>query len=353
LLLEGLRLLNRADAFVEMEVMDSGEHVLSAAGEVHLERCINDLRERFARVPIRVSKPLVNFKEGITTAGFADYKIGSKKVLRASVERLLVVGDKEKEEEKVDEREATTAKDEKKKKKNNNALNIELSSISSSISGNSGDTFLDDFEESIRLGFQLACERGPICDEPLDNLKVTVEFLDAPIEDNDEVNNNDDDEQLNSGQVITFTRDVIRQAVMKSNPRLIEAMYLAVITTTSEALNGTYAVLGRRRSDILSESIREGTGVFIIHAYLPVATSFGFADELRKLTSGASSAQLVFSHWKELDIDPYQKLGEDGEELTDNVARDLMDMVRKRKGLKVDEKVVKVATKQRTLSRKT
>jgi ribosome assembly protein 1 len=140
---------------------------------------------------------------------------------------------------------------------------------------------------------------------------------------------------------------------MKSNPRLIEAMYLAVITTTSEALNGTYAVLGRRRSDIISESIREGTGVFIIHAYLPVANSFGFADELRKLTSGASSAQLVFSHWKELDIDPYQKLGEDGEELTDNVARDLMDMVRKRKGLKVDEKVVKVATKQRTLSRKT
>ena len=33
LLLEGLRLLNRADAFVEMEVMDSGEHVLSAAGK--------------------------------------------------------------------------------------------------------------------------------------------------------------------------------------------------------------------------------------------------------------------------------------------------------------------------------
>ena len=355
LLLEGLRLLNRADAFVEMEVMDSGEHVLSAAGEVHLERCINDLRERFARVPIRVSKPLVNFKEGITTSGFSDYKIGSKKVLRASVERLIVVGDEEDEEKEAEEQdgEGTTTVNKTKKKNNNNALIIKRSgSNSSSSSGGDGDTFLGDFEESIRLGFQLACERGPICDEPLDNVKVTVEFLDAPIEDDDEADNNNDD-QLNSGQVITFTRDVIRQAVMQSNPRLIEAMYLAVITTTSEALNGTYAVLGRRRSDIISESIREGTGVFIIHAYLPVATSFGFADELRKLTSGASSAQLVFSHWKELDIDPYQKLGEDGEELTDNVARDLMDMVRKRKGLKVDEKVVKVATKQRTLSRKT
>ena len=355
LLLEGLRLLNRADAFVEMEVMDSGEHVLSAAGEVHLERCVNDLRERFARVPIRVSKPLVNFKEGITTSGFSDYKIGSKKVLRASVERLIVVGDEEDEEKEAEEQdgEGTTTVNKTKNNNNNNALIIKRSgSNSSSSSGGDGDTFVDDFEESIRLGFQLACKRGPICDEPLDNVKVTVEFLDAPIEDDDEADNNNDD-QLNSGQVITFTRDVIRQAVMQSNPRLIEAMYLAVITTTSEALNGTYAVLGRRRSDIISESIREGTGVFIIHAYLPVATSFGFADELRKLTSGASSAQLVFSHWKELDIDPYQKLGEDGEELTDNVARDLMDMVRKRKGLKVDEKVVKVATKQRTLSRKT
>ena len=187
-------------------------------------------------------------------------------------------------------------------------------------------------------------------DEPLDGIKVTVELLDA-LEDNGADNN--DDDQLNSGQVITFTRDVIRQAVMKSNPRLIEAMYLAVITTTSEALNGTYAVLGRRRSDIISESIREGTGVFIIHAYLPVANSFGFADELRKLTFRVLQAYARVFTLKELDIDPYQKLGEDGEELTDNVARDLMDMVRKRKGLKVDEKVVKVATKQRTLSRKT
>ena len=82
-----------------------------------------------------------------------------------------------------------------------------------------------------------------------------------------------------------------------------------------------------------------------------MATSFGFMPTNRKL-SGASALSSCF-HWKELDIDPYQKLGEDGEELTDNVARDLMDMVRKRKGLKVDEKVVKVATKQRTLSRKT
>ncbi len=53
-LIEGLRLLNRADPFVEVSVMDTGEHVLGAAGEVHLETCIKDLQERFAKVELQV-----------------------------------------------------------------------------------------------------------------------------------------------------------------------------------------------------------------------------------------------------------------------------------------------------------
>lgn len=64
-LMKGLRLLNRADPFVEVTVSAKGEHVLSAAGEVHLERCIKDLKDRFARVGLEVSKPLVSFKETI------------------------------------------------------------------------------------------------------------------------------------------------------------------------------------------------------------------------------------------------------------------------------------------------
>eukprot|EP00873_Tetraselmis_striata_P038957 jgi/Tetstr1/459221/TSEL_000031.t1 len=61
----GLLLLNRADPMVEVTVLDTGEHVLSAAGEVHLETCIKDLRERFANVDIQVSPPLVAFRESV------------------------------------------------------------------------------------------------------------------------------------------------------------------------------------------------------------------------------------------------------------------------------------------------
>lgn len=59
-----------------------------------------------------------------------------------------------------------------------------------------------------------------------------------------------------------------------------------------------YAVLSKREGRVLQEEMKEGTDVFIIKAVLPVAESFGFADEIRKRTSGLASPQLVFSHWE-------------------------------------------------------
>lgn len=45
-LVEGLRLLNQADPCVRVLLQETGEHVIVTAGEVHLQRCIDDLRER-------------------------------------------------------------------------------------------------------------------------------------------------------------------------------------------------------------------------------------------------------------------------------------------------------------------
>uniref|UniRef100_A0A182QG62 Putative rRNA methyltransferase n=1 Tax=Anopheles farauti TaxID=69004 RepID=A0A182QG62_9DIPT len=64
-LVRGLKLLNQADACVEVRVQESGEHVLLTLGEVHLERCIKDLQETYAKIELNVSKPIVPFKETI------------------------------------------------------------------------------------------------------------------------------------------------------------------------------------------------------------------------------------------------------------------------------------------------
>lgn len=64
-LIRGMKLLNQADPCVEVMVQESGQHVLSTAGEVHLQRCLDDLKDRFARVLLNVSEPIVPFRETI------------------------------------------------------------------------------------------------------------------------------------------------------------------------------------------------------------------------------------------------------------------------------------------------
>ena len=63
-------------------------------------------------------------------------------------------------------------------------------------------------------------------------------------------------------------------------------------------LGRVYAVLAKRQGRVLSEELREGSGTFVIAAVLPVAESLGFAEEIRKKTSGFAMPQLVFSHWE-------------------------------------------------------
>lgn len=48
--IQGLQLLNKADPCVATRTNDKGELVLLAAGEMHLEMCLKDLRELFAKV---------------------------------------------------------------------------------------------------------------------------------------------------------------------------------------------------------------------------------------------------------------------------------------------------------------
>ncbi|EPY50025.1 GTPase Ria1 [Schizosaccharomyces cryophilus OY26] len=62
-LVAGLEMLNQADPCVQIAAEENGEHVIMCAGEIHLERCLKDLRERFAKIEIQSSQPIVPFRE--------------------------------------------------------------------------------------------------------------------------------------------------------------------------------------------------------------------------------------------------------------------------------------------------
>lgn len=124
-------------------------------------------------------------------------------------------------------------------------------------------------------------------------------------------------------------------------------------------------MLTRRRGRVLSEQMKEGTPFFTIQSLLPVAESFGFADEMRKRTSGAAQPQLLFAGfsadvlgeddplWQPFTEDDLEDLGELADR--ESVAKRYMDGVRRRKGLLVEGRGRDVrriaAEKQKTLKR--
>ncbi|KAI3778429.1 hypothetical protein L2E82_07714 [Cichorium intybus] len=460
-LMKGLRLLNRADPFVEVSVSARGEHVLAAAGEVHLERCIKDLKERFAKVNLEISPPLVSFRETIegelsnpfeklksltgnsnyiervTPNGRCTVRVHILKLPDALTKLLdessdlledIIAGksiqvktmggqDDDNPVESLRKRimdavesEVTDGNAEKYKLLWENLLKriwalgprqvgpnmlllpetttketgpsviirsspyvserlgfINSNELELEINPSSTNQQLIQESESLRSsvlsGFQVATSAGPLCDEPMWGLAFVIEASISPFESETEAihqQSQSDQYGVFSGQVMTAVKEACKAALLQRNPRIVEGMYFCELNTPTEYLGPMYAVLARRRARILKEEMQEGSPLFTVHAYVPVAESFGFADELRRWTSGASSALLVLSHWEALPEDPFfvPKTEEEKEEFGDgssvlqNTARKLIDGVRRRKGLPVEEKVVQHATKQRTLARK-
>ncbi|BFZ64319.1 Cytoplasmic GTPase/eEF2-like protein (ribosomal bioproteinsis) [Saitoella coloradoensis] len=444
-LVDGLKLLNQADPCVEVLVQDTGEHVILTAGELHLERCLKDLRERFAKVEIYSSKPIVPFKEtivkapemaplkeGVEKRGEAVTTISSEKVgvkirtrpLPAAVTEYLVKNAAsfqrmfKHEQQQVSVGETTTAldgdivedeetlqtekylsKEELKAgleeafadKENDDKFewkgivdkivafgpkrigpNLLVDSTSENWmrkafhgdseedrARQSGALTARDFEDYLYTGFQIATLRGPLCHEPVQGIVCYVE--DVTVQ--DEVDENGKSvlrSQMGqiSGQFMTVVRDAIRQGFLQWSPRLLLAMYSVDIQASTDVLGKVYGVVARRRGRIVAEEMKEGTPFFSVKAVFPVVESFGFSDDIRKKTSGAASPQLIFNGFEMLDIDPFwvptteeelEDLGELAER--ENVAKNYMDAVRRRKGLFVERRLVKGAEKQRTLKR--
>ncbi|OMJ23060.1 Ribosome assembly protein 1 [Smittium culicis] len=221
----------------------------------------------------------------------------------------------------------------------------------------SKSTSFKDIEQAIQSGFQLATRSGPLCAEPLVGLGVTIH--------NVSIQSGSDSNSLSKlqfsmlvGQLISTVRDAIREAMLSWSPRLLLAMYDCQINIQSEMLGKMYGVIGKLHGKITNEEMREGTPYFFVTATIPVVESFGFADEVRKRTSGSAQPLLVYRGFEMLDTDPFwvpstleelEDLGEIADR--ENLAKLYMDKVRTRKGLFVEKKIVERAEKQRTLKK--
>ncbi|RAK75728.1 GTPase RIA1 [Aspergillus fijiensis CBS 313.89] len=450
----GLRLLEQSDPCAQYEVLDSGEHVILTAGELHLERCLKDLRERFAKCDIQTGQTIVPYRETIISAPemaapknpelgrggilavspskqltmrlrvvplpsavteFFSKHVGTIKRLqtqkRTAAENKSGGTDTEgtvESSQPVEASEATTEEareatllslqefraelnkifDEEVKEDKELWKNVvdritafgprrvgpnilvdattvntcekfllddpkQQPTVTADTTNNREALIVRDFNDKIAYAFQLATGQGPLCQEPMQGVAVFLEELSAT-----STNGEDLDLGRLTGEAIRLVRESISQGFLDWSPRIMLAMYSCEIQASTEVLGRVYGVITRRRGRILSETMKEGTPFFTILALLPVAESFGFADEIRKRTSGAAQPQLIFAGYEALDEDPFwvpatEEELEDLGELADreNVAKRYMDAVRRRKGLVVQGRKLIDAEKQKTLKK--
>ena len=64
-LVEGLKRLSKSDPCVQTWISETGEHIVAGAGELHLEICLKDLVEDHAGVPLKISDPVVGYRETV------------------------------------------------------------------------------------------------------------------------------------------------------------------------------------------------------------------------------------------------------------------------------------------------
>ncbi|CAK0819002.1 unnamed protein product, partial [Prorocentrum cordatum] len=224
---------------------------------------------------------------------------------------------------------------------------------------------------SVLSGFCLAANAGPLCEEPMRGVALVLHGFRQAAGPEDAGAAAEgappaaalappDTYGPMSGQVMVATKEACRYSLFRRGfARVSEVMLAVDVQCEQEMLGKVYGVLGKRRAKVLDEGLRDGTSLFYIRSHLPLADSFGLAQDLRQAASGNVSLHCAFSHWEQSEDDPFQEASLTAEELEDlgegplppNNARKLVDAIRKRKGLPTDEKVVSCATNQRTLAR--
>jgi len=326
-LVEGLKRLAKSDPLVQCSIEESGEHIIAGAGELHLEICLKDLEEDHACVPIKVSEPVVSYRE--TVSEESDRVCLSKSPNKHNRLYMKAVPMPDGLADDIEKGDVTPRQEVKERARYMSekyeydvtearkiwCFGPEGTGANIVVDVTKGVQYLNEIKDSVVAGFQWASKEGVLCEENMRGVRFDVH----------DVTLHADAIHRGGGQIIPTARRCFYAAVLTAKPRLLEPVYMVEIQSPEAAVGGIYGVLNRRRGHVFEENRIIGTPMFVVKAYLPVNESFGFTADLRSNTGGQAFPQCVFDHWQILPGDPLELTSKPGLIVTD---------ARKRKGLK-------------------
>mmetsp|Transcript_18570 Transcript_18570/g.39863 ORF Transcript_18570/g.39863 Transcript_18570/m.39863 type:complete len:988 (-) Transcript_18570:519-3482(-) len=349
-MVEGLRKINKSYPLAVTKVEESGEHTILGTGEIYLDSLMKDLRELYAEVEVKVADPVVSFCETVVETSslkcFAETPNKRNKItmvaepLDKGLAEDIENGNVSIEWPRKKLQDFFTTKYEwdllavrglwafGPDRQGPNVL------MDDTLAGEVDKNLLNAVRDSIVQGFQWGAREGPLCDEPIRNVKFKI--LDAQIA--------PEPIHRGGGQVIPTARRVCYSAFLMATPRLMEPVYYVEIQTPADCLSAIYNVLAKRRGHVTADVPKPGTPVFIVKAFLPVVESFGFETDLRYHTQGQAFCMSVFDHWQIVPGDPLDKsvvLRPLEPAPVQALAREFMVKTRRRKGMSDDVSINK------------
>ncbi|KAI5750537.1 hypothetical protein M8J76_016485 [Diaphorina citri] len=349
-MLDGLRKVNKSYPLLTTKVEESGEHVVLGTGELYLDCVMHDLRKMYSEIDIKVADPVVAFCETVVETSslkcFAETPNKRNKItmIAEPLEKGLA--------EDIENQIVHIAWNKKRlgeffqskydwdllAARSIWAFGPEVTGpnilVDDTLPSEVDKGLLGSVKDSIVQGFQWGTREGPLCEEPIRNVKFKI--LDAVIA----------TEPLHrgGGQIIPTARRVAYSAFLMATPRLMEPYLFVEVQAPADCVSAVYTVLAKRRGHVTQDAPVPGSPLYTIKAFIPAIDSFGFETDLRTHTQGQAFCLSVFHHWQIVPGDPLDKsivIRPLEPQPATHLAREFMIKTRRRKGLSEDVSINK------------
>ncbi|MGM5484257.1 MAG: elongation factor EF-2 [Nanobdellota archaeon] len=319
-LVEVLQQVSKEDPSIKVEINEeTGEHLLSGMGELHLEVLENRILQE-KNVQVQSSPPIVVYREAIESSTPSPFEGKSpnkhnklyfvveplpKEIMDAIKSGELYEGRVKKKDLELRDKLVSLGMDTKEADKVKDIHNGNIF-----VEKTRGEVHIGEIIEMVLDMFEDVMNSAPLAGEP--GLGMKVSLVDTKL--------HEDAIHRGPAQLYPAVREGIRGAIKQAKPKLLEPVQTLRFEAPEEHMGEISKLISNKRGQLLDMQ-QEGK-LTVVRGKLPVAEMFGLTSELRSATGGRGSSSLVDQIFEKLP-----------EELQEKV----ISRIRNRKGMKQED----------------
>lgn len=262
---KGLVALAEEDpTFIVRTDEESGQTIISGMGELHLEIIVDRLRREFG-VDVKVGRPQVAYREAIQKSVKAEGKYVRQSGGRGQYGHVVI------EMEPLED-----------------GKSYEF------VDDIVGGTIPKDYIPAVEKGLADAVMSGILGGYPVIGLRIKL--IEGSYHEVD-----------SSEMAFRIAASMaFKEGMRKASPVLMEPIMLVEVVTPEDYLGDVIGDISSRRGRV--EGMDARANARIVRAYVPLASMFGYATDLRSKTSGRATFSMQFDHYEPTPADVAEKV---------------------------------------------